>query len=94
MRSREAGRDFVPRISTRRLNRGRASSVDLEIRQYAFWACQHHNYSFVVLTRLLARGLVLIGAGASVPRRCTISGTSTKMLESKPLVDDCHNPVN
>jgi len=42
----------------------------------------------VVLARLVARGLVLMSTGASAPRRCTISGMSTKMLESRPLVDD------
>ena len=64
--------------------------ADLKNTSALFQKSQQHNYSVVmVLARLLARGLVLTGTGASAPRRCIISGTSTKMLESRSLIDDC-----
>ena len=90
IRSSEPGRDLVPSISTRRLSRGRVSSEDLEIHQSRSESDNITTNSVViVLARLLARGLVLMGTGANAPRRCTISGTSNKTLESKSLADDC-----
>ncbi len=59
MRSRDPGSDFVPRISTKRLRRGRVSSKDLYISEIRRKVPTKDYTDSEVFLRLIALGLLV-----------------------------------